>query len=85
MAKYIIRLDDACEKRDLEKWGKVERILDNYSIKPLIGIIPSCKDPKMEKYSRDDSFWATVHRWIKKEWSIAIHGYDHVYILFLFS
>lgn len=45
MAKYILRLDDACEKRDIEKWDLMEQLLDQYNIKPLVGIIPHCEDP----------------------------------------
>lgn len=29
MSKYIMRLDDACEKRDIEKWNCMEVLLDN--------------------------------------------------------
>lgn len=79
MSKYIIRLDDACEKRDIEKWNKMEELLDRYGIKPLVGIIPHCEDPAMEKYPVDTEFWDRVERWIDKGWSIALHGYNHVY------
>ena len=30
MRHYILRLDDACEKRDIEKWDSLEEILDKY-------------------------------------------------------
>lgn len=79
MRKYIIRLDDACEKRDIENWNKIEELLDRYGIKPLVGIIPHCEDPAMEKYPIDTEFWNRVERWIAKGWSIAMHGYNHIY------
>lgn len=79
MSKYIIRLDDACEKRDIENWNKIEDLLDQYEIKPLVGIIPHCEDPAMEKYPVDTDFWDRVESWIAKDWSIAMHGYNHVY------
>lgn len=77
---YLMRLDDACEKRDIEKWERMEAILDKYRIAPLVGIIPCCKDPEMEKYPADNAFWDTVARWKKKGWVLALHGFDHVYI-----
>ena len=79
MAKYIIRLDDAAEKMDTAKWLKMEELLDKYSIRPLVGIIPNCEDSEMDKYPHDSDFWTTVDRWVSKGWVIAMHGYNHVY------
>lgn len=79
MSKYVFRLDDACEKRDIENWDKIEELLDRYGIKPLVGIIPHCEDPAMEKYPVDTEFWDRVERWVAKGWGIAMHGYNHVY------
>ena len=79
MSKYIIRLDDACERMDIEKWDKMEILLDKYGIKPLVGVIPHCEDPMMDKYSFDKEFWQRVDRWQEKRWTIAMHGYNHVY------
>ena len=79
MAKYIIRLDGACEKMDVEKWLRMENILDKYKIKPLVGIIPNCEDTQMDKYPYNANFWEIVKRWIDKGWMIAMHGYNHVY------
>lgn len=79
MAKYIMRLDDACEKRDIIKWERIEGLLDRYSVKPLVGVIPHCEDIAMEKYKTDDKFWERVTCWENKGWTIAMHGYNHVY------
>ena len=79
MSKYILRLDDACEKMDREKWNQMEKLLDKYNIKPLVGVIPHCEDPMMDQYPVDDNFWTKVHEWQNKGWTIALHGYNHVY------
>lgn len=79
MSKYIIRLDDACPKMDIDKWSRIETLLDKYSIKPLVGVIPNCEDPEMDKYKEDPLFWKKVRNWMKKEWVIAMHGFNHVY------
>ena len=76
---YIIRLDDACEKRDCESWNRTEDLLDEYAIKPLVGVIPMCEDPMMDKYLFDNDFWDRVRSWREKGWMIAMHGYRHVY------
>ena len=79
MSKYIIRLDDACEKMDVEKWDRMEKLLDKYKVKPLVGVIPHCEDPMMDKYEFNAEFWKKVEIWKNKGWTIAMHGYNHVY------
>lgn len=76
---YYIRLDDACEKRDIQLWDRMEELLDKYSIKPLVGIIPHCEDPMMDRYTPDSDFWKRVDGWICKGWGLALHGYTHVF------
>lgn len=80
MAKYIMRLDDACQKMNLENWDRMERLLTKYDIKPLVGVIPNCKDPDMDKYDWDEpGFLERKERWQKKGWELALHGYTHVF------
>lgn len=41
MTSYLMRLDDACEKRNMEAWDRIEQLLDQYSVKPLVGRDPA--------------------------------------------
>lgn len=79
MSKYIMRLDDACEKRNTDNWDRMEQLLDKYGVKPLVGVIPDCQDPMMKDYPVDNDFWNRVHKWEEKGWTIAMHGYQHLY------
>lgn len=57
MIRYIIRLDDASEIMNVSTWERIEELLDNYNIKPIVGIIPNNKDTllnKMFKNQEDD-------------------------------
>lgn len=78
--KYLIRLDDACPTMDWGKWRRMERILDKYKVKPMVGIIPENNDPSQRIYKPDCIFWVTVKTWERKGWTIALHGYDHCFI-----
>lgn len=53
---YLIRLDDASEFMDIDKWTTMEILLDNYRIKPIVGVIPDNNDGdftgKYEKISQ---------------------------------
>lgn len=81
MTEYLIRLDDACPKRDIAKWDQMETLLDKYHIKPLVAVIPDCKDPQMEHYSEDKEFWRhRVSAWQAKGWTLAMHGFEHRYV-----
>ncbi len=75
---YLLRLDDACPQMDKAKWQRVEDILDKYTIKPLVGIIPNNEDPQTCIDSFDVGFTEKARRWQEKGWGIALHGYNHV-------
>ena len=75
----IIRLDDASEKMNLENWSRIEKILDKYSNKPIVGIIPENKDPDFQQYPENEQFLTLVKNWEKKNWYIAMHGYNHIF------
>ena len=35
----------------------------------------------MEKYSEDSNFWiGRVKSWKEKNWTLALHGYEHVFV-----
>ena len=77
MAKYILRLDDACPNMNITGWWRMEKLLDQYGIKPLVGIIPENNDPAFQ-WEFDPYFWTdTVVRWKEKKWSLAQHGCHH--------
>ena len=80
MIKYLIRLDDACPTMNVERWQKMEDLLDKYDIRPMVGIIPNNADPKQMIDTEDVMFWQKALRWQDKNWTIALHGYDHCYI-----
>lgn len=77
--QYIIRLDDACPTMDHSQWQRMEEILDKYSIKPMVGVIPHNEDLAQQIDPADGDFWTKVKEWEKKGWTIALHGYNHCY------
>lgn len=64
---FLIRLDDASEYMDFNKWSKMEALLNKYLIKPIVGVIPNNKDNNLvNKYKKDIKFWAMVRSWQDK-------------------
>lgn len=77
---YLIRLDDASQYMDIERWNRIANLLNKYSIKPIVGVIPSNQDESLlSKYNINLEFWNYVKRWELENWTIALHGYTHVY------
>ena len=79
-SKYLIRLDDACPTMDAAKWQRMEDLLDAYRVKPMVGIIPHCQDPQLMLDEPDPHFWQKALSWQEKNWTLAMHGYDHCYM-----
>lgn len=78
MRKYLLRLDDASEYMDVGKWNRIERLLNAYDVKPIVGVIPDNKDSELiKKYERDTYFWSKVNKWKTLGWTIALHGCTH--------
>mgnify|MGYP000589325267 CR=1 FL=1 len=78
-ARYLVRLDDACQTQNNEKWNAIEDVLDKLRIKPIVGVIPCNEDPSLQRGVKDDNFWMRVKDWENKGWTIGLHGYRHIY------
>lgn len=75
---YLLRLDDAATHLDLDNWLRVESLLDQYDIHPLVAIIPNIGDTSIcSEYEMEPTFWEVAKRWQNKGWSIALHGFSH--------
>ena len=75
----LIRIDDVCENMDWKLMKKLEVLFDNYSIKPVLGVIPNNQDEEFLSFPRNDNFWDQVRKWQDKGWEIVQHGYTHIY------
>lgn len=78
-SKYLIRLDDASSYSDMEKWKRLEQIFDVHNIKPIIAVIPDNQDKSIQFKPKNDFFWDWIKSLENKDWTIALHGYQHLY------
>jgi len=78
-ARYIVRLDDACPTMRRDTWDRLEEVLDELGISPIVGVIPDNRDQTLWLSPPDPRFWERVRRWQDKRWSIALHGLHHEY------
>lgn len=81
--RYLVRLDDITPYMNRRRFEAVRDILDRYKIRPIIGVVPDCRDeniyaPKGERYS-DIEFKELLAELTAGGWTIAQHGTNHVY------
>ncbi len=74
-----IRMDDITPDMDWEKFLRFKKLLDDYDIKPLIGVVPDNKDKKLSLNEEREDFWDYVKDLQQNGWVIAMHGLNHLY------
>jgi hypothetical protein len=60
-------------------WARIEPVLSAYNIKPILAVVPDNHDQKLMVEPAQLHFWDKVRAWQEKGWSIALHGYQHMY------
>lgn len=73
------RLDDIVKDMNWDTFYAVKSIFDQYGIKPLIGVVPDNQDASLKKGQSRQDFWDIVRMLQQEGWTIAQHGYQHVY------
>lgn len=78
-ARYLIRLDDITPTMDWERFQAILALLLRRGIKPLLGIVPDNRDPKLQRNPERHSFWQEM-RSLQERGAVefAQHGYQHL-------
>lgn len=77
--KIAIRMDDITPDMDWEKFLAFKEILDKQGIKPLIGVVPDNRDENLHRAKAAGDFWEYVRDLQENGWSVALHGWQHIY------
>ena len=77
--QLTVRMDDITPHMDWEKFWRFKGILDKVGIKPLIGVVPCNQDPKLMIMPKKEDFWNIIRGLETEGWTVAQHGYCHVY------
>jgi predicted deacetylase len=78
-ARYLLRFDDLCPTMNWRIWDVVEDILVRHRINPILAIVPDNRDPKLVVDKANPEFWDRAREWQRRGWTIALHGYQHLY------
>lgn len=77
--RILIRFDDICPTMDWKQWKKAVEVLEQYHVKPLLGVIPNCLDPELQINSPRKDFWEYLLNLQRKGYTLAMHGFEHLY------
>lgn len=84
--KIAVRLDDITPDMDWKRFLAFKALLDQYQVKPLIGIVPDNQDSMLNGDSKinqavgaPDDFWEYIKNLEAEGYVLAMHGYRHEY------
>ena len=77
--KILIRFDDICPTMDWGQWERAVSVLEACDVKPLLGVIPDCRDPELFISEAREDFWQYIKSLQAKGYTVAMHGYQHVF------
>jgi predicted deacetylase len=78
-ARYLLRFDDLCPTMNWDIWNRIETILLDTGVKPLLAVVPDNRDNELMNSAPDAGFWDRVRGWQRNGWAIGLHGYQHIY------
>jgi predicted deacetylase len=61
-------------------WAQVEKMLLDFSIRPIAAVIPANQDVDLMVSAAHADFWGEVRRWQALGWTIALHGFQHLHV-----
>lgn len=79
-ANYLLRFDDICPTMDWAVWDRIEAMLIENLVSPILAVVPDNRDPKLAVDAARLDFWERVRGWQARGWAIGLHGFQHHYV-----
>jgi predicted deacetylase len=78
--RFLVRFDDVCPTLDWGVWQKLEHVMIEENVRPILSVIPDNQDRSLDEGEADEHFWERVRGWQARGWTIGLHGYQHRYV-----
>ncbi|HZR67194.1 MAG TPA: DUF2334 domain-containing protein [Terriglobales bacterium] len=78
-ARYLVRFDDICPTMNWAMWSRIEALLLEFGVSPILAVVPENRDSKLMVSEPRPDFWAEVRKWQARGWTIGLHGHQHLY------
>jgi predicted deacetylase len=75
----LLRFDDICPTMNWKAWVAIEAAMAERSIKPILAVVPDNRDPTLMVDAPVRDFWERMRQCQARGWTMALHGYQHVY------
>jgi predicted deacetylase len=79
-ARFLVRFDDMCPTINWDVWQKLETIMIEEDVRPILSVIPDNQDQTLHEGEPNEHFWERVRSWQARGWTIGLHGYQHRYV-----
>jgi hypothetical protein len=56
-AEYLLRCDDLCPTMSTERWRRIESLIEEFQLQPILAVVPDNRDPELEVSPPDPAFW----------------------------
>jgi predicted deacetylase len=76
-AQYLLRLDDLCPTQPPARWERFRKLIEEFSIRPILAVIPDNRDPQLNGSAYDPRFWDQIREMESAGATVAVHGYQH--------
>lgn len=76
-ARYLLRFDDLCPTVSRERWQPCRALIDEFSIRPILAVVPDNQDPDLQVSLPDPEFWNQMRLLESRGATIGLHGYRH--------
>src|SRR5579863_10035621 len=77
-AQYLLRVDDLCPTVHADRWHALEVLIEEFEIKPILGIVPDNRDPELCQSAPNPEFWPQMRALESAGASIGLHGFRHL-------
>lgn len=77
---FVLRFDDLCPTANWPIWNRVEEVLDEFGVRPIVSVIPDNRDKALLVSQPGENFWGRVRSWQARKWTLGLHGYQHCYL-----
>lgn len=77
-AQYLLRFDDLCPTMARAPWDRLQRLIAEFRLRPILAVIPDNQDPELQIDPPDPAFWARMRALQTAGATIGLHGYRHL-------
>ncbi len=78
IAQYLLRFDDLCPTMDKQRWDRFAHLMQRFSLRPILAVVPDNLDPELVVAPPNPGFWEEMRQWQQAGAAIGLHGYQHL-------